>query len=68
MFSSIWFVSADMGFIAGSNGKVFKTSNSGESWNDINSGTDKWLKSIFFVNESNGWIVGNDGVILKYLN
>ncbi|HRP91453.1 MAG TPA: YCF48-related protein [Ignavibacteriaceae bacterium] len=68
MVDSAWFVSSDIGFIVGYNGLVFKTSNSGETWNDVNSGTDKWLNSIFFTNEGNGWIVGSDGVILKYLN
>lgn len=63
------FVDSNVGWVAGTDGFIAKTTNGGNSW--IIQGasmTNKWLKDIWAYDENNAWIVGNEGVILKSEN
>ena len=51
-----YFVNPDIGFVAGYNGDIYKTTDSGKTWVKKNSGTTLHLHSIFFLNESIGFI------------
>lgn len=42
-----------------------KSTNGGNTWNEISSGTEKDLFSVNFTSKSEGWIVGENGTILK---
>ena len=57
------------GFIMGNNGTLFRTSNGGTNWANIQTGTTKTLWSSFFITKQTGWIVGGTyggtSVILK---
>jgi photosystem II stability/assembly factor-like uncharacterized protein len=51
-----YFVNTDVGFVAGYNGDIYKTTDSGKTWGKKNSGTTLHLHSIFFLNENVGFI------------
>ncbi len=61
---SVYFIDDITGWIAGSDGLISKTTDSGETWSEQVSGTPNTLKSIYFINSSDGWIVGEGGEIL----
>jgi len=50
-------------FIAGSGGTILETTNSGTLWFTKTSGTTEDLKSIYFVNSSTGYVCGTYGTI-----
>lgn len=62
---TIHFINNDLGFAAGKDGVLIKTSNGGSNWTAINTATTKEIKSIFFIDANNGWLVGKDGLIRK---
>jgi len=65
---SIHFINQNVGWVAGNNGFIAKTSDGGESWNDLASTVTNDLISIFFVDALNGWAVGysdDNGLIIK---
>ena len=71
----VHFVSADLGWLVGDDGMIYKTEDGGLEWTQQNSGTTKDLCKIFFVDENVGWAgVGNNylggeaGSILRTTN
>jgi photosystem II stability/assembly factor-like uncharacterized protein len=54
----IHFVNSDIGFVVGYNGDIYKTSDSGITWQKQNSGTTLHLHSVFFLNENIGFAGG----------
>lgn len=65
--NSVYFASADIGFIAGNNGVILRTTNKGANWQSQNSGTTGNLYSVRFINTSTGFVCG-DNLILKTTN
>ena len=64
--NSINFINEREGWIAGSNGKIFKSVDSGENWTEhrvelSEDVIDRSFKKIHFTDSSNGWIVGSEG-------
>lgn len=55
-------------WIAGSNGKIYKTLKSASPVNEINIGITTSLNSVSFVSENVGYVCGNSGVIYKTVN
>ncbi len=55
---AIHFTSPDSGWAAGSGGKIFATTDGGDSWSSQSSGTSRVLVSIHFINHLEGWICG----------
>jgi eukaryotic-like serine/threonine-protein kinase len=49
------------GFISGGKGTILKTTNKGETWTKLNTGSDKLLYSVYFKNINRGFAVGWDG-------
>lgn len=66
--NDILFVNNNTGFICSDSGKIHKTTNTGVSWNLINSGTSNTLMRISFQNENTGIVVGFNRTILKTIN
>ncbi len=62
---SVWFTSKLTGFMAGSGGKVYKTTNTGGTWNLMTTGTTNPLNSIHFANKDTGLAVGNSGTVIR---
>lgn len=61
--NKIYFTSKQKGFIAGNNGKLYKTTDAGETWATVNTGITHDLRSISFYNQKgniNG-LTTNDG-------
>ncbi len=62
---SVFFINNNIGWITGDDGFITKTTNSGNSWIQQNSGTHVFLKSIQFITPSIGWAAGEEGTIIK---
>jgi photosystem II stability/assembly factor-like uncharacterized protein len=64
-FNSITFTGGGTGWICGDNGKLYKTTDMGTSWNLISTGTTKNLVNIRFADPSTGIIAGCMRTVLK---
>lgn len=54
----LFFVNSEIGFVVSYNGKIYKTTNSGKSWQKLISGTTLHLRSVFFLNKDIGFVSG----------
>ncbi|MBI5216965.1 MAG: T9SS type A sorting domain-containing protein [Ignavibacteriae bacterium] len=61
----VFFLNKNLGWLAGRFGSYAKTTDGGNQWIAINSGTPDDLGSVFFLDSLNGWLVGNGGSIMK---
>ncbi|MFZ1323502.1 MAG: YCF48-related protein [Ignavibacteria bacterium] len=64
-FYSVFFINNYTGLVCGVNGKIKKTTDAGQIWQNINSSVNSTLNKISFINQNTGYIAGNRGVILK---
>jgi photosystem II stability/assembly factor-like uncharacterized protein len=67
--NGVYFLNSDTGWAVGNQGRILRTSDGGQFWedqSDISFGLD--LSKVFFYNVNLGWAVGNDGSILKTTN
>jgi len=66
---SIQFVSSLIGYAAGDGGTVLKTTNGGQTWGRLNTGTLDDLNALFFTDTDTGYAVGEnyemEGFIIK---
>lgn len=68
----ITFVTSTLGFIVGGenylgqpvSSVVLRTTDGGQTWEFLQTGTTRALRSIYFVDPDFGWAVGNNGLIL----
>lgn len=67
-FYSIQFLNSVQGFACGTGGKLIKTSDGGNTWNNISSGVTSDLRCVYFINTLTGWISGASGVLKKTTN
>jgi len=56
------------GYSAGAFGTVVKTTNGGETWSQISTGTNTRLLSVDFINPNTGYIGGFDQLLMKTIN
>lgn len=66
--NDIFFINAYKGWAVGSGGRIYYTSNGGQTWNTTYVSSSVELKSVYFVNETNGWCVGTTGKVYKSTN
>jgi photosystem II stability/assembly factor-like uncharacterized protein len=52
----IFFINPNIGFVVGYNGDIYKTIDSGKTWEKKNSGTTLHLFSVFFLDENVGFV------------
>ena len=66
-FKSIFFPTQDIGYAVGDGPyeTIVKTTDGGETWSVINSGTTSGLRGVYFADADNGLIFGDAGVVLK---
>jgi photosystem II stability/assembly factor-like uncharacterized protein len=67
---STFFINQNNGWIAGNyiwTGKVYRTTDSGETWVNQISAPDTYLRSVFFINQYIGWAAG-ENQIFKTVN
>jgi len=62
--NSLSFGNIDSGFAVGDSGKIFETSTSGVTWEQMNSGTTDNLYHAYSLANSNTYAVGQNGVFL----
>ena len=63
--NSIFFINAYTGYAVGQEGTIIKTTDQGNSWKILKSGTTNYLYSVYFLNPDTGYAVGYGGTILK---
>jgi photosystem II stability/assembly factor-like uncharacterized protein len=66
-FSSFYFKDT-IGYMVGSYGKIYKTTNTGNSWIALSSGTTNNLLSVFFTNTNIGYVLDESLTIFKTSN
>jgi photosystem II stability/assembly factor-like uncharacterized protein len=62
--ADIFFASASVGYAVGSGGLVLKTTDAGNNWTTLTSGTIEALNAVVFASENIGWVAGENGVVL----
>ncbi len=62
------FINANSGWVVGSGGIIYATTNGGTSWSAQSSGTTNALSAVHFVNATHGWAVGALGTIVATVN
>lgn len=65
---STTFVNENIGYAAGTQGLLFKTTDGGETWSEQTSGTTSTLWDVDFINADTGFVVGASGTILYTTN
>jgi photosystem II stability/assembly factor-like uncharacterized protein len=60
--NTLYFMSSDTGFFAGGHGILYRTTNGGMDWLNINSGTDSEILRLFFVTSKDGWFYTKDSL------
>jgi len=58
-------VSPTTGWVVGSGGVVYRTTNRGDSWTLLPLGLTTKLNDVFFLDQTRGWIVGDAGTVLQ---
>ena len=65
VLNSVHFLNRSLGITAGSNGKIFKTTDGGINWREQYTGVTAALNSVFIVDENRIIAVGAGGTLLK---
>lgn len=60
----MYFTSTNTGIAVGGSGTIRRTTDGGQTWTSVASGTISTLFSITFIDTLTGWIVGDNGLIL----
>ncbi len=70
-FRSMHFPTANIGYIAGYTGTILKTTDNGQSWQEIRKARatkDVPFRAIHFVDAEKGYIVGDDGTLWRTID
>lgn len=65
---SVFFTDLNTGFCGGTGGYIFKTTDSGNNWQQQIVPIDGFRRDFNFINDTTGWAVGGGGYILKTTN
>lgn len=63
--SQVYFIDENIGIAVGAVGTIIRTTNGGNEWTLLNSGTTQDINRLFFINNNLGFAVGTNGTILK---
>ncbi|NQV18159.1 MAG: right-handed parallel beta-helix repeat-containing protein [Armatimonadetes bacterium] len=63
--NSVDFFDGNIGLVVGESGTILKTTNGGETWDNVTSGTSNNLNGISFVNADTAVVVGDGQTILR---
>lgn len=61
--NAVQFVNENLGWAAGTNGKLMFTKDGGKEWNSVDLGKYNNLEGLHFVSENEGWVIGQEGAI-----
>lgn len=72
-FQAVQFPTPSIGYICGSGGTILKTSNGGQSWEEIRKGgsmgkRNQPFRALWFVNAEEGYVVGDSGIFWQTEN
>jgi len=67
-FNAVHFPSASVGYVVGSGGVIFKTSDGGSTWAQQTSPTINTLNDVFFTDNLTGWAVGAAGTMIHTID
>ena len=56
----IFFINSTTGWMCGTKGAIYKTTNGGDNWIQQYSDSLRELSKIFFIDQNTGWIVSNN--------
>jgi photosystem II stability/assembly factor-like uncharacterized protein len=62
---SVFFVTEQSGYIIGERGAIVKTTDGGDNWTRLESGTHYALRGSFFTSEDTGYVCGDSGLVMK---
>lgn len=62
--SDTYFTDANTGYAVGTLGTIIKTTDGGDHWQPLLSGTTLQLNAVHFSNDTTGYVVGYDGILL----
>lgn len=65
---NMYFVNESVGFVCGSTGVIYKTTNGGASFTSISLSINTTLNDIFFINPNVGFVTGENGTLYKTTN
>lgn len=65
---SIFFSNRRFGWVVGSAGSMKRTTDAGETWQSISTGTTMNLHRVFFLDSLRGWTIGNEHTALRSEN
>ncbi|MDZ4667473.1 MAG: YCF48-related protein [bacterium] len=65
---AVYFVNEQIGWIGGTNGAIFKTSDGGQTWIDQSQVTTKSIRCMHFTNALYGWAAGDNGILYATVN
>ena len=69
LFSDIYFINEDTGWVVGDSDQVRKTTDGGSNWNLLHQTTSQNpLNAVFFINQNTGWAAGYNGKFIKSTN
>ncbi|MGH2575024.1 MAG: YCF48-related protein, partial [Ignavibacteria bacterium] len=57
--NSVFFISPNTGWVGGINGIILKTTNAGNNWFQLNTGTNIRFYSVHFTTADSGWAIGH---------
>jgi len=63
-FYGVHFPTSTVGYVVGSGGAIFKSTDAGDTWTEQTSPTASTLYDVFFLDANNGWAVGAGGTII----
>ena len=66
--NSVDFFDSNIGLVVGDNGLILRTTNGGETWDNVTSGTSNNLNGVSFVNADTAVIVGDGQTILRTID
>ncbi|MBK8553240.1 MAG: T9SS type A sorting domain-containing protein [Ignavibacteria bacterium] len=62
---SVKFIDSQTGWIAGTNGVILRTTNSGSNWTKMDAGIGNDLNSVFLISASSLYIAGESGALIS---
>lgn len=61
-------IDQQVAFLAGTGGRIYKTTNWGTSWQQLTTGVGNQFYDMQFINPDTGWVVGSNGICLRTVN
>lgn len=64
-YNTIQFLDEQIGYVCGTYGQIFKTTDGGLTWNDKSISSQPFLRGMSFINENEGWLIDYYGKVIK---